>query len=143
MDKLRERFKVFLMDRAEKARTIELETYETIEPNDMGKLSRKIRKGDVVLIEGRERISNLIKLFTQSQWSHSALYIGDELLRREPERREAILKKYGNNANKLIIEAVVNDGVVVSPLDKYRDFNLRICRPIGRRLKRCCEERPE
>ena len=47
-------------------------------PNDIAALKRHIRKGDVVLVEGNERISECIKYLTQSSWSHSALYVGDE-----------------------------------------------------------------
>jgi len=131
MNTLHEKFKAFLTARVEKALTREVETYETIVLNDMEKLYRTIRKGDVVLVEGGQRISQIIKLFTQSQWSHIALYIGDELLKRGPSRQEEIIKKYGENADKLIVEALVADGVVVNPLENYRDHNLRIARPIN------------
>ena len=39
----------------------------------------------MVLVEGNERISECIKYLTQSSWSHSALYVGDEPMRRDPE----------------------------------------------------------
>ena len=32
----------------------------------------------MILAEGNERISEVIKYLTQSSWSHSALYVGDE-----------------------------------------------------------------
>lgn len=131
MNAFHEKLKAFLTARVEKALTTDVEAYETIVLNDMEKLYRTIRKGDVVLVEGRQRISQIIKLFTQSQWSHIALYIGDELLKREPSRQEEIIKKYGENADKLIVEALVADGVVVNPLENYRDHNLRIARPIN------------
>lgn len=54
--------------------------YEKIMINNMDSLYRVIRKGDVILVEGNSKISRMIKLFTQSSWSHSALYVGDELL---------------------------------------------------------------
>ena len=56
--------------------------YERRGWNDTEALHRHIRKGDVVLVDGDTRISMMIKYLTQSSWSHSALYIGDELLRR-------------------------------------------------------------
>lgn len=31
----------------------------------------------------------------------------------------------------MIVEALVDAGVVVSPLVKYIDFNIRVCRPVG------------
>jgi hypothetical protein len=98
-------------------------------PNDLVALRRYIRKGDVVLVEGNERISECIKYLTQSSWSHSALFVGDEPLRRNPMLREAFKQQYGEDAEFLMVEALVESGVVLSPLGKYADFNLRVCRP--------------
>jgi hypothetical protein len=100
-------------------------------PNDMASLKRHIKKGDVVLVEGSERISECIKYLTQSSWSHSALYVGDEPLRRNPQARAMLREKYGEEAEFLVLEALVESGVVLSPLAKYRDFNIRICRPFN------------
>ncbi|MDA2924246.1 hypothetical protein MYX65_06255 [Acidobacteria bacterium AH-259-L09] len=142
MNTLRGKLKAFLSDRVERALNTEVQTDETIVLNDMEKLYQVIRKGDVVLIEGRARISQIIKLFTQSQWSHAALYIGDDLLKHDPSRRQEIIKKHGDHADKLILEALIEDGVVANPLEKYRHHNLRICRPVnikGADLKRVLE----
>jgi len=100
-------------------------------PNDMAALKRHIRKGDVILVEGNERISECIKYLTQSSWSHSALYVGDEPIRRNPELKAPLVAKFGEDANFLVVEAIVEAGVVLSPLSKYRDFNLRVCRPFN------------
>ena len=96
-------------------------------PNDTVRLKRYIRKGDVVLVEGNERISECIKYLTQSSWSHSAIYVGDEALRRDPEMCRRVLEQFGEEANHLNVEALVDEGVVLS-LAKYRDFNIRVCR---------------
>src|SRR5213594_3965729 len=106
--------------------------YTLLLPNDFDALLRVIRPGDVVLVDGDQRVSEVIKYLTQSTWSHSALYVGDELLRRFPAEREALFAKHGHDAHHLIIEALI-DGVVPSPLSKYADFNLRVCRPSGLR----------
>jgi Permuted papain-like amidase enzyme, YaeF/YiiX, C92 family len=108
-----------------------LKEYTLQIPNDMAALKRHIRKGDVVLVEGNERISECIKYLTQSSWSHSALYVGDEPIRRNPELKAPLLAKFGEDANFLVVEAIVEAGVVLSPLTKYRDFNLRVCRPFN------------
>lgn len=105
-----------------------LSTYERRGWNDVGGLHRNIRKGDVVLVEGDARISAVIKYLSQSSWSHSALYIGDELIRKPGPRRDRALAEYGDHARHLLVEALPQ-GVVAAPLDKYVDFNLRICRP--------------
>ncbi len=106
-----------------------LKRYQLTIPNDMAALKRHIRKGDVVLVEGNERISECIKYLTQSSWSHSALYVGDEPVRRNPKLRAELAAKYGDDASYLVVEALVESGVVLSPLSKYRDFNIRVCRP--------------
>ncbi len=103
--------------------------YTLFIPNDIGNLKRFIRKGDVVLVEGAERISQIIKYMTQSSWSHAALYVGDEPLKRDPELKKKLIAEFGDDAHTLIVEALVESGVVYSPISKYSDFNLRVCRP--------------
>jgi Permuted papain-like amidase enzyme, YaeF/YiiX, C92 family len=106
-----------------------LKRYTIVYPNDLAELKRQIRKGDVILVEGNERISEVIKYLTQSSWSHSALYIGDEAIKRDPELRLTLAKEYGEEANYMVVEALVQSGVVMTPLANYRKFNIRICRP--------------
>jgi hypothetical protein len=108
-----------------------LSRYMLTIPNDLAALKRNVRKGDVILIEGNERISECIKYLTQSSWSHSCLYVGDEPLKNNPDLRREMEEKHGDEANYLVVEALVESGVVLTPLAKYADFNLRICRPYG------------
>ncbi len=82
-------------------------------------LKRILRPGDILLIEGNERISMVIKYLTQSTWSHAAVYIGDAVDRGEG----------GDPA--CLIEADLANGVVAVPLSKYESYNTRICRPVG------------
>jgi hypothetical protein len=98
-------------------------------PNDITQLRRTVQKCDVILVEGNERISECIKYLTQSSWSHSGLYVGDEPLKRDPELQRDLLAKFGDEANWLVLEALIEGGVVLTPLSNYRDFNIRICRP--------------
>jgi len=97
--------------------------------NDGDNLRRHIKKGDVVLVEGDQRVSEVIKYLTQSSWSHAAIYIGDELWRRNPALRHVLRTEFGDDAQHLVVEALVEEGVVASPLSKYLDFNIRVCRP--------------
>jgi permuted papain-like amidase YaeF/Yiix C92 family enzyme len=108
-----------------------LARYALTIPNDLQRLKQHLHKGDVILIEGNERVSEVIKYLTQSSWSHAALYVGDEPLRRDPAMRHALLERWGDEASHLVVEALVESGVVLSPITKYRDFNVRICRPYG------------
>jgi hypothetical protein len=106
-----------------------LKNYTSRCPNNLDELKSHIKKGDVILVEGEQRISEVIKYLTQSSWSHSALYIGDELLRRNHPQAGQARAAFGEEASFLLVEALVEGGVVVSPLSKYIDFNIRVCRP--------------
>jgi hypothetical protein len=86
----------------------------------------------VILIDGNERVSLVIKYLTQSSWSHAALYVGDELLRRHPAQRAALTARFGVDAEHLVVEALM-EGVVFSPLSKYLKHNMRVCRPMALR----------
>ncbi len=104
--------------------------YELRIPNDLQNLRKYIQKGDVILVEGDQRVSQIVKYLTQSCWSHACLYIGDELLGHPGPFRDLAVQKYGEAAcRNLFIEATIEEGVVASPLDKYIHLNIRICRP--------------
>ena len=116
--------------------------YEQRVWNDPHALRRTIRKGDVVLVEGDNRISVVIKYLTQSSWSHAALYIGDELLRHGGELADRTRREFGADAEHLLVEALPR-GVVAAPLARYIDYNVRIVRPHRLRpehLKQILEE---
>jgi len=53
--------------------------YQPYTPSDYQTLCQTLLPGDVLLIEGNERISNAIKYLTQSTWSHAAIFVGDVL----------------------------------------------------------------
>nr|MDQ2970232.1 lipo-like protein [Acidobacteriota bacterium] len=55
--------------------------------NDPRKLKATISPGDVLLVDGDQRVSQAVKYLTQSSWSHSALFIGDALLHKDAETR--------------------------------------------------------
>lgn len=96
---------------------------------DFAALRRTVQKGDVLLVAGNQRVSEVIRYLTQSSWSHSAIYVGDELLRRSPERAADLEEQYGEDAHHMVVEALVESGVVASPLSKYTGFRVRLCRP--------------
>jgi len=77
------------------------------------------RPGDVLLVEGKGRISGSIKYLTQSTWSHSALYVGP------------IAGAATDGEPHVLIEANIDEGVVSAPLSKYLHCQTRICRPVG------------
>ncbi|WP_048649245.1 lipo-like protein [Nitratireductor soli] len=94
--------------------------YQPYTPSDPETLHRTLRPGDILLVEGNQRISAAIKYLTQSTWSHSALYVGDAL--PQPED--------GSDRPRLI-EVNLGDGCIAVPLSKYRTYNTRICRASG------------
>jgi len=87
-----------------------------------------MKKGDVLLVEGDQRVSSVIKYLTQSSWSHAAIYVGDELVRRGGPLKALAVEHFGAEADYLVVEALM-DGVVASPLLKYAEYNVRLCRP--------------
>jgi len=99
---------------------------------DFERIRYEIRPCDVVLVEGRSRISEIIRTITHSSWSHSALYIGRLHDIDDEELRKKLQSFYNGDPNEqLIIEAWLGEGTVVNPLSKYRDDSLRVCRPTG------------
>jgi hypothetical protein len=106
--------------------------YDHPVPNDFANLKRYIRTGDVILVDGDQRISLVIKYLTQSSWSHCALYVGDEPLRRHPELEDELVARFGDEAQHLIVEALL-EGVVLSPVSKYIHLNIRVTRPYNLR----------
>ena len=101
-------------------------------PCNFDRIKYEIRPGDVLLIEGHSRVSNIIRTITQSPWTHAALYIGRLHDIEDPELRKvaAIHMKKRENA-RLIIEGMLGEGSVISHLSNYRHYHIRICRPIG------------
>jgi hypothetical protein len=87
--------------------------------DDSTGLRETLRPGDVLLVEGKGRISGSIKYLTQSAWSHSALYVGP------------IAGASTDGEPHVLIEANLGEGVVSAPLSKYLPCKTRICRPVG------------
>lgn len=102
-------------------------------PNDLEKLRASLCPGDVILVEGSQRISQIIKYLTQSSWSHAALYVGDAVIKGGGTVANEFLREYGPDAEALLVEANAETGVTAVPLSKYQHHNIRICRPINLR----------
>lgn len=98
--------------------------YEPYTPSDPETLSRTLRPGDILLVEGNQKVSAAIKYLTQSTWSHAAFFIGDAL--PQPEGGEVPA-----SARPQLVEVNLGEGCVAVPLEKYATYNTRICRPVG------------
>ena len=94
--------------------------YSSFSSHESPRLHHYLQPGDILLVEGDTRISNVIKYLTQSTWSHAAFYAGKHTGRSTDDGEPCPL-----------IEAELGHGVIASPLSRYHSLNTRICRPIG------------
>ena len=100
--------------------------------SDFERLSYEIRPGDIILVEGRSRLSEVIKTITQSSWTHAGLYIGKLHDIDSPALRDKLGHYYqGDPSAQLLVEAILGMGTIVRPLTFYQRDHLRICRPSG------------
>ena len=88
--------------------------------NSAAALGRAIQPGDVLLVEGTSRVSSAIQYLTQSTWSHAALHVGPIEGKVEPSGEPHVL-----------VEALLGQGVITSPLSSYANAHTRICRPVA------------
>lgn len=104
--------------------------------SDYERICYELKPCDVILIEGRSRVANVIRWITQSPWTHAALYIGRVHDIDDPELSEIVSNHYdGDAADRLVIESLLGKGTLVSNLKVYEKEHLRICRPSRLSLK--------
>ncbi len=94
--------------------------YEPYAPPDPDVLRTVMKPGDILLVEGNQYISKVIKYLTNSTWSHAAMYVGEI-----PGRRTA------DGEPHVLVEVILGEGCISVPLSKYETYNVRICRPVG------------
>lgn len=99
---------------------------------DFERITYELRPCDVLLIEGRSRVSEIISSVTVSPWTHACLYIGRLHDIDNPITRQKI-REYSNAApdTQLLIESMLGKGIIITPLEHYRKSHIRICRPNG------------
>lgn len=96
---------------------------------DFNQLMLDAKPADVILFEGRSRVSEVIKLITSSPWTHAALYIGSVDSIKDTKIRAQVRCFYdGDLTEPLIIESLLGYGTVLNPLSNYRNDHLRVCR---------------
>ena len=100
--------------------------------SDFSRIVDEIHRCDILLIEGRSRVSRVIGMVTQSIWTHSAIYLGRLYDIKSADIREKIADHYqGPPDEPLILESLLGKGVIISPLTNYQHDHIRICRPRG------------
>jgi hypothetical protein len=92
----------------------------TAAPTRPASLLACLRPGDVVLVEGRSRISVAIKYLTQSTWSHAALYVG-----------RPVAPTDADGAMRCFVEADLREGVRAVRVAAFAGLHCRVCRPVG------------
>ena len=97
--------------------------------NDPEKLKSRIRPGDVVLVDGDQRVSQVVKYLTMSPWSHSAIFVGSRFHAGPAERAET----RGASVKSRAIDrgGARRPGRRRVPADQVHRLNIRICRPVG------------
>ena len=104
--------------------------------NNYENMLRDLRPADVILFEGKARVSEVIKIITLSPWTHAALYIGRLNEINDPKTLEIVKQHYnGDPSEPLIAESLLGFGTVINKLSDYKEDNLRVCRPDGLSLE--------
>jgi hypothetical protein len=125
------RFKNYLWDKLVHWLTYEPPNYRT-PLTSFERLRYELRPGDVLLVEGRSNVAEIIKSITQSIWTHSFFYIGRLHDIDDQTLRDHIQKyRHCSPDEQLIIEAMLGKGIIVSSIEDYEGEHLRICRPRG------------
>ena len=116
-------------------------TYQPFSVHRTASLAAIMQPGDILLVEGDQRVSSAIKYLTQSTWSHAAFYIDkmpdsidyNPTTDNPPPQDNPTEDNNGkdNNDRNLLIEADLKNGVIAAPLSKYSKNNIRICRPLN------------
>jgi len=108
--------------------------------SDLATLKRTTIPGDVILVEGVSRVSDVIRWVTLSPWTHAALSVGCLRDIRIPELRDQLSAHFdGPDDEPLLVESFLGRGTIVQPLATYEGYHLRMARPSG--LKRADAER--
>lgn len=93
--------------------------YRPFTPSDPETLERTLQPGDILLIEGNQKIAVAIKYLTQSTWSHAAMYVG-----------HAAPDSGKGPKGPTLVESNLGEGCVTVSLSKYATYNTRICRAV-------------
>lgn len=97
---------------------------------DYYRLLENLQLADVVLVEGRTRMSGVIQSVTLSSWSHAALYVGRLGDLPSGDVSDDLRRACGNDRTvPLVVEAEIEHGVRLIPLSRYAGEHLRLCRP--------------
>jgi hypothetical protein len=90
--------------------------YAPVVATNIELVKRALLPGDVILVEGNTRFACLVRVLTQSTWSHVAMFVGALDSTSDPA---------------CLVEADVERGVRTLPLSELRGMNARVLRASG------------
>lgn len=98
--------------------------------SDFDRIAHQLKPCDVLLVDGRSRVSEVIRWLTNSTWTHAALYVGRLYDIEDEDARQLVSANYdGEPTDRLVVESLLGYGTVVRPLSDYQEDHLRVCRP--------------
>jgi len=110
----------------------EADANSVVEVFDFDQLLTDTQPADVILVEGRAHVSEVIKVVTLSPWTHAALSIGSLDSMTNSHMRQKVSEFYHDDPSEpLIIESLLGYGTIINPLSYYRGQHLRVCRAIN------------
>jgi len=100
--------------------------------SDFDRVCHEIIPGDILLVEGHNRASQIIKRVTSTQWTHAALYLGRiHSIENAATRRTLNRHYHGPASTQLFVDTMPGIGTRLVPVSHYNKRHLRICRPRG------------
>ena len=106
--------------------------YEPFTPSDPDALRATLQPGDVLLVEGNNHISGVIKYLTQSTWSHAALYVGP-LDGHNLDHLLPVLQNVRDSETGPILVAAL--GYAAAPMVLKRKFGPDVTLPLASKAK--------
>ncbi len=98
--------------------------------SDFSRLKAEIRPSDVLLVEGQTQVGQIIQIVTHSCWSHAAICVGKPRDFNKDLPTGVEVKDLDPDTIYLV-EAELGKGTVLTPIDGYKRYRLRVCRPTG------------
>ena len=98
--------------------------------SDFARTKAKIRPSDVLLVEGRTQVGQIIQIISHSRWSHSAICVG-KLKDFKKHLPETVDPAELDPEAVYLVEAELGKGTILTPIETYQGFRVRVCRAAG------------
>lgn len=99
---------------------------------DFERIRYELKPCDIILVEGRSRVSDVIRMITSCPWTHAALYVGRLHDIEDPQVRAIVGDHFPAEPDtQFVIESILGKGTIVNRLTYYEREHIRICRPKG------------